>query len=136
MKGLEAARRMLRMAERNLRLVKAVVDNTVIDDSLVGFDVQQAMEKSLKAWLAAVGAEYPFSHDLGLLLDRLRREGQKVESFRKLAAYSLFAVQMRYDDFGESEAATEGMDRPTVLQDARALFDHVARVIQSAESRS
>ena len=136
MKGAEEARRMLRMAERDLRLVEAVVGNAAVDDAVVGFHIQQVIEKSLKAWLAALGVDYPFVHDLGLLLDRLRREGQSVDSFRRLAAFSFYAVQMRYDDAIEGDADPGTLDRRQAHDEARSLFQHVGQVIQETEGPS
>lgn len=36
---------------------------------MLGFHAQQAVEKSIKAVLAAKGIEIPYTHDLGFLLD-------------------------------------------------------------------
>lgn len=49
-----------------------MTDASVFDDSIFGFHAQQVVEKSLKAWLSGIGAEYPKTHDLSLLLARLR----------------------------------------------------------------
>ena len=40
-----------------------------ISDEVLGFHVQQAAEKSLKAWLALLGETYPLTHNLDTLLD-------------------------------------------------------------------
>ena len=42
-----------------------------VDDSIIGFHAQQAVEKSLKAVLAARGAAYPWTHDIRHLMELL-----------------------------------------------------------------
>ncbi len=67
-----------------------------------GFHLQQAVEKSLKAWLALKGAAYPRTHDLSLLLGLLEDHGQSIESsLWSLLELNPFAVQFRYELPGE-----------------------------------
>lgn len=82
-----------------------MTDAFVLDDSIFGFHAQQVAEKSLKAWLSGIGAEYPKTHDLSLLLARLEDASQDVDGLDHLIEYSAFAVQFRYEafeDFDES----------------------------------
>ena len=39
-----------------------------VTDAIVGFHAQQAVEKAFKAVLAMVGAEFPFTHNIALLM--------------------------------------------------------------------
>ena len=55
MSGLDHARGLLKMAEKDFAALKGMVDPLVFADEVFGFHTQQAAEKSLKAWLAARG---------------------------------------------------------------------------------
>jgi HEPN domain-containing protein len=63
------------------------------------FHCQQAAEKSLKAYLIAMGVEFPFIHDLQRLLSHC---SQIIPAFDRLTTAALllnpFAVLTRYDD--------------------------------------
>ena len=39
-----------------------------MSDAIVGFHAQQAVEKSLKAALAAAAVDFPFTHNIALLM--------------------------------------------------------------------
>lgn len=58
--GRDLARRLLRRADDDITLVRTVVDN----DEILGFHAQQAVEKSIKAVLAAHEVEYGKTHQL------------------------------------------------------------------------
>jgi HEPN domain len=49
-----------------------MTDPATFHEAVWGFQVQQTIEKSLKAWLYLMGVEPPFTHDLVALLKRLR----------------------------------------------------------------
>ena len=66
-------------------------------DSMVGFHCQQAVEKALKAVLAARGIEFPFTHDIGLLVQLCEDARTPVpEALADLDRLTPFAVHMRY----------------------------------------
>ncbi|MEN6425774.1 MAG: HEPN domain-containing protein [Phycisphaerales bacterium] len=67
-----------------------------------GFHLQQAVEKSLKAWLALKRIEYPKTHDLNPLLGLLEDQDENVEPFWPLLELNPFAVQFRYELAGEA----------------------------------
>ncbi len=129
MSDLEQARLVLRMAERDLRAVVAMGGDESFADEIVGFHIQQAIEKSLKAWIAALGEPYPFTHDLGRLLGTLERLGQDVEPFWALTLYTDFAVALRYDAVS-SEEQRGAVDRPSAIAEAQALLDRVRHVVE------
>jgi HEPN domain-containing protein len=78
-----------------------------------GFHLQQAVEKSLKAWLALKRIEYPKTHDLSLLLRLLEDEGENIDSFWSLLELNPFAVQFRYELAGEPFPNFENLARQT-----------------------
>ncbi len=92
------------LADAELRALAAMSDSAVFSEVIFGFHAQQIAEKSLKAWLSGIGAEYPKTHDLGLLLTRLAEHDQDTQGLEELMEYNAFAVQLRYeafDDLGE-----------------------------------
>lgn len=72
---LEEALLLLRKAQEDADAVNKLVPDTDIADSVVGFHAQQAAEKALKAVLAASGDDFPWTHDLRHLMDRLQAAG-------------------------------------------------------------
>jgi len=65
----EEAQRLLRAARSDLRAVKALAGDSEQENDVVGFHAQQAVEKALKAVLAAGGTEVPYTHDVSFMLD-------------------------------------------------------------------
>lgn len=71
----------LRIAEKDLsRVERALRDD---DPEAAGFFLQQALEKSLKAFLLAGGWKLRRIHDLEILLDEAVLHDPTVESFRE-----------------------------------------------------
>ena len=68
MTSLDQARLLLRKAQQDEVIVQRLIDDSEITDESVGFHVQQAAEKLLKALLAVQGIDYPRTHDLDLLV--------------------------------------------------------------------
>jgi HEPN domain-containing protein len=66
---------LLRRAEGDLEACRVLADNTNIDDNVVGFHAQQAVEKALKVALVLADSELPRTHDIELLVDRVRTRG-------------------------------------------------------------
>lgn len=77
---IEEALLLLRKAQEDLDVVRKLVSDTDIADSAVGFHAQQAAEKALKAVLAASGDDFPWTHDLRHLMDRLEATGNAAAS--------------------------------------------------------
>lgn len=67
----ELARRFLTLADRDLRAFRKLSDDLEIDDEVVGFHAQQAVEKCLKAVLAKHRVEVRKTHDLQVLIELL-----------------------------------------------------------------
>lgn len=91
-------------------------DAKVFADEIFGFHVQQAPEKCLKAWIAAIGEIYPFVHNLGVLLRSLEERGYNMDSFEALQQYSTFAAQIRYESLLETD------DREGAIALANSLY--------------
>ncbi len=97
----EMPRELLVLARRDheAALILAHAENPQKDAA--GFHLQQSVEKSLKAWLALRGIDYPRTHDLNVLLGLLEDQDQEVGLYWPLLELNPFAVQFRYELPGE-----------------------------------
>jgi HEPN domain-containing protein len=86
------------IARRDLMAAQGMTDSAVFHEAVWGFQVQQTIEKALKAWLYLSGVEPPFTHDLVALLKLLEQGGIDIATYRDLTRFTDFAVQIRYDD--------------------------------------
>ena len=103
MSDLKCARILVLAAERNLELVRILLERKGGSDEVFGFHVQQAVERLLKAWLAIRGESYPLTHDLEQLFEALARGGVDLGTLRSLSGYTPFAVIHRYEALGAQE---------------------------------
>ncbi|MBN1506256.1 MAG: HEPN domain-containing protein [Sedimentisphaerales bacterium] len=97
MSPTDAPRDLLTLAEKDYKsaLILARAPDPQMDGA--GFHLQQAVEKSLKAWLVLKGVDYPKTHDLSLLFRLLEDTGEDIEPFWHLLGLNPFAVQFRYE---------------------------------------
>lgn len=56
--------RMLRIARRDLKAARSMLDADLFEEPTWGFQIQQATEKALKAWISVLGHEYPHTMTL------------------------------------------------------------------------
>ncbi|MBS4097583.1 MAG: HEPN domain-containing protein [Sulfuricella sp.] len=122
---LDDATRLMRRAKADLAALRGMGDAVVFDDNIFGFHAQQAVEKALKAWLAVLGRDYPFRHDLGELLAALGAAGEIIDDLWPLVDLTAFAVQLRYDDM---EIANQ-LNRNKLVDSVAALLNNVERKI-------
>jgi HEPN domain-containing protein len=98
-----------------------------VADSILGFHAQQAVEKALKAALAARSVAFPYTHDLDGLLELCENSGLEIPSaldgVDRLAPYG---VHMRY---GTSYA--QSLDREQALQWAATAIGWAQGIIDS-----
>ncbi len=117
----------LRIAQRDLATANAMVDITLFYEEHWGFQLQQATEKALKAWLLILRPEQPpFSHNLRLLFQMLRDQGACIDPLIGLSRFTEFAVLRRYDE----QPDLEHLDRTTWNQLCADLLTHVALLIR------
>ena len=109
-------------AMNDLRALEGMSDPEQFADEIFGFHAQQAAEKALKAWIAALGVQYPLRHDLQLLLDTLAQHGADTEELEVLTELTSFAVQFRYETI---EVDTEQLDRACWVKRIHVLFERV-----------
>lgn len=89
---------LLTLANRDAQAMSALAVLPHIDFAIVGFHAQQAVEKALKAVMAAHGISFPKTHNLKELHDLLLEHGHTspltIDQLNELTPY---AVTSRYD---------------------------------------
>ncbi len=120
----DLAERFARKARSDEIALDKLADDLDVPDDLIGFHLQQALEKLLKAALADAGVAPPRIHDLGELLALLRDEGlSPPPSLGEVRALVPWAVEFRYDD-GPDERLDRTAGRETVSK-MRAWIDEL-----------
>jgi HEPN domain-containing protein len=127
MRDLKQAHGVLGMAHKDFKALKGMMDADVFDDEIFGFHAQQSVEKSLKAWLAYLGKEYPLTHDISALLDLLRSNGQDVERYWNLVEYNLYAVRFRYESL---QIYDEPLERAATVESIERLITYVQEMLE------
>jgi len=126
MNHIDQAGKLLLMAAKDMKAMELMMSPESIDDEIFGFHAQQAVEKSLKAWIGVIGGTYSFTHDLWVLLMTLRELGCDIEKFKHLIMLSPFAAQLRYEPL---ETVDEPLDRPELRKQIQELHDNVQTVV-------
>ena len=130
MSDVKCARMLLDAAKRDVDALRVMHRSNEISDEILGFHVQQATEKLLKAWIALLGEVYPLTHSIEGLLDLLAGLGAAVEPFRNLVDYTPYAVEFRYAGV---DPDAEPIDREGALALVVALRDRVERQLAEVE---
>lgn len=112
----------LRVAEKDLNRVERLLADH--DPELAGFCLQQAAEKSLKAFLLSQGWQLRRIHDLVALLDDARAYDDSLEKFRAVCQkVSAFYSMERYPLLTETGLTEE--DVRIALDEIKALVERV-----------
>ncbi|HEV3319515.1 MAG TPA: HEPN domain-containing protein [Solirubrobacteraceae bacterium] len=115
---LDLARVLLARAIEDETLVRKVSPDTDIADAIVGFHAQQAVEKLIKAVLAARGVAFMKSHALSYLVGLV--EESKIEApgcLFEADVLSPWAVEFRYE--GEEPPALDRSGALTLVEQVR-----------------
>ncbi len=114
---------LLAAARQDLAAAKLLSNAAEIGDALVGFHLQQATEKSLKAVLSARGIEFRRTHDLLWLVDLLAEKGLPAPPHAEwLDELNPYAVEARY---GTIEP--DGLSRVIALQSVTEVVQWAAQ---------
>ena len=92
-------------AQVDLRLLRRLREDPV-EPIGVCFHAQQAVEKALKAIIAAVGEDPPRTHDIGALMDRLQ-QWDAVRTFPRASELTRWATDSRYPLTDQAPTADE-----------------------------
>jgi HEPN domain-containing protein len=124
---------LLIMAGKDLDLLRYIVSSELIADEIYGFHAQQAVEKSLKAWIIVAGGTIDRIHDLRRLLIALQDLGIDVTAYRELIPLNSFAVQFRYEAIEDEDIP---LDRADTLRKVEALYELVQSLLVKAETKA
>ena len=110
----EAVRILLAKAEQDELAARQLASDLRMGDEIIGFHLQQAMEKRLKALLVFRSVPYRRTHDLLELMDLLIADGCPVPlPLEALQEMTPFAVEYRYEHLDQYEDAP--LDRERAL---------------------
>lgn len=115
---------LLLMTKKDLKAAKILALNNDPDVEIVGFHLQQAAEKTLKAWLFSLGEPIIKTHDLSYLLNKLESQQQNIDDLWSLAELNPFAVQFRYGLFDN-----EPFDWQEAYEEVQTLIQRVEKSI-------
>ncbi len=107
-------------------LLEEVVSSTRVSEEVFGFHCQQAVEKLLKALLAALGTRFGRTHDIGHLIDLLGDGGHVLPTAASdLDRLTPYGTVFRYEDQPEDAEVR----RRETLDAIRTLRAHVEKVL-------
>jgi len=107
----DLAEQLLNLAREDLAAAEALNGVEDVPDSKGGFNAQQAVEKALKAVLAKHGQDFPFTHDIALLIELCDEHGHRLpEDLRESDRLTPYAAALRY-----------GLGNPRAVASADAL---------------
>jgi HEPN domain-containing protein len=116
---LEEAQLLLRKAREDADAAAKLAADGDTADAIVGFHAQQAVEKALKAVLAASGDDFPWTHDLRYLIERLNDLKTPLPpSLHEVRVLSPWAVEFRY-----GETIDDPLDREAAVALANQAID-------------
>lgn len=129
MKDLKAARELANRAVLDLAALEEIAGNPRVADEIFGSLAQQAVEKSMKAWLAILGRQYPLTHKLQQLSRELEDAGVKVSEYGDFDFLNPFAVQFRYQTMDDTEPS---LDRDAILGKVKHLAGKIQALVEKA----
>lgn len=113
----DLAQRLLEKALADQRTVEHLVEVEEVANEIVGFHAQQAVEKLLKAVLAARSIDYPRTHDIDRLVEILTASDiSPPPQAASLETLTPWATEFRYED-----ASGEAIDRAAAAESIRAV---------------
>lgn len=125
----ELARLLVRKAEGDEAILHRLLDDHDVPDDVLGFHVQQAVEKRLKAVLALDEVEYERTHSVSYLVALIEQQGIDLPDCREeIEALTPWAVAARYDSTFE-----QVLDRAGARSLVAALQVWSARSIDARE---
>lgn len=127
MSDIKHAQALFNIAQRDFKAAKAMLNTDDFDDPVFGFQIQQSVEKLLKAWLSLKGVAYTKTHDLESLAELLLESGVCLpeEIQDALPDITMYAVIMRYLD-------TPYLDEPIDRSGKIQLVNNLIRLFEQA----
>jgi HEPN domain-containing protein len=131
----DLAEQLLRRADTDAVGARAMLPIDEVADVLVCFHAQQAVEKALKAVLAARGVEFPFIHDISGLAKLCSEAGAPLPGDLDGAdLLTPYAAGLRYDDDTVQAVERETASRwaTSAVQWARGLVEEAGGELTSS----
>lgn len=126
MTPLDLARGFIAKGKEDEAAAVALVERPEISDDVIGFHLQQAAEKYLKAILAIGETRPTRTHDLSVLLAEVEALGNDIpDEVREIREWSRYAVRNRYP-LAETTSLRDRSAAMALLGDLR---DWVERVV-------
>lgn len=123
MQDRKNAVKLFKAAERDFKALKNMTDEKIFEVEIFGFHAQQTVEKLLKAWLSKIGIKYERLHDLQVLFELLKENGQDIPSdYEELENLTDFAVTFRYEVYDILDAS---IDRKGIIEKVELLLKAV-----------
>jgi HEPN domain-containing protein len=95
----------LKFADEDLRLAKHGLKlKSKVPYRLIAYHAQQCAEKNLKAYLVSRGIDFPYTHNISVLLELCGEEAKWVKELTEAEELTPFAITTRYP--GEAEEVT------------------------------
>lgn len=116
-----------RLASGDLYACRKLADDTEVDDHIIGFHSQQAVEKALKVALVLADSELPHTHDLELLVEQVKGAGTTVpDELSDTEWLTPWAAELRYDE-------PIALDRTAALAAAESASGWAASLLADAK---
>jgi HEPN domain-containing protein len=127
----ELVRVLLHKAAQDEAALQRLLPHADLDDELIGFHAQQAVEKLLKAWLAHLGVDYPRTHSLGTLVEILGAHDCTLPpELAEVSPLTPFATVFRYEHLPTSA----GLDRAEALRLVQGMRAFITAIVGETEA--
>lgn len=127
----DLAAQLLRRASEDEAAARAMLPVESVTQAIIGFHAQQAVEKSLKAVLAAHRVDFPFIHDIAGLTELCEQAGIRLpQELDGVDALTPYAAILRYDD-----NPAGSVDRETALRWAAAAVAWARSAIEATDPK-
>ena len=95
-------------------------------------EAHMGAEKAVKGVIIARGEVFPYTHDIGALLDRAERIGEAVpDEARKGETLTIYSGGGRYPDAGDEEETTTREEYDEAMNGAAAIVDWAAGRVEA-----
>jgi HEPN domain-containing protein len=131
--SIDLARQLLDAAVNDELMARSLLPVEGVTDAGIGYHAQQAVEKAIKAVLAAKGIKFPFTHNLDYLRDSVKESGieELPSTLDGMEELTPFAAAERY-----GSPTPIGLDRDKALAWAVAAIHWARQQIEPMSART
>jgi HEPN domain-containing protein len=133
---IEYAEMLQRLASGDLYACRKLADDAEIEDHIIGFHAQQAVEKALKVALVLADSELTRTHDLELLAEQVEGAGTTVpDELSRTDWLTPWAAELRYDEQIALDRAAALAVAESAIAWAASLLDGSAPDVPPTQNR-